>query len=215
VQFIDLLLFATVAAFLLYRLSRVLGRRSGHERPAEPSEVPERVVPLPKRQREPRDNGEAQPELALGGNSGMTQIKIADPTFDEQSFVQGARGAFEIVINAFAAGDRRRLRALLGDSVYRNFTAAIDRREKAGERLEATLVSIVLADILGARMAGRQAMVTVKFLSEQINVTRNAAGEVTDGDPNHVVTVTDVWTFARDTRSRDPNWQLVETRDSD
>ena len=214
-QFIDLLIFATVAAFLLYRLGRVLGRRTGNERPSEPAEAQDRVVPLPKRQREPRTNGETQAELALGGNSGLTQIKIADPTFDEQGFVQGARGAFEIILNAFAAGDRRRLRALLGDTVYRNFTSAIDRREKTGERLEATLVSIVLADLVEARMAGRQAMVTVKFLSEQINVTRNAAGEVTDGDPNHVVTVTDVWTFARDTRSRDPNWQLVETRDAD
>ena len=121
---------------------------------------------------------------------------------------------FSWIVEAFAKGDSKGLRPLLNDDVYGNFSAAIEARAKAGETLETALVGIKSAEILEARMQGRAAFVTVKFVSEQVNVTRNSQGEVIDGDPARVVTITDIWTFARDTRSRDPNWSLVATRSS-
>lgn len=158
------------------------------------------------------DGAKAEGARKTGGPAGLTQIKTADPSFDEVEFLEGARMAFEMILTAFANGDKRQLKPLLSESVYASFAREIDRREQAKERQETTLVSIVLADIVGARLEGRHAVVTVKFVSEQVNVRYGPEDTVVDGDPDHVVTITDVWTFSRDTRARDPNWELVDTR---
>lgn len=220
-QFFDLLIPAMIAAFILLRLRRVLGRRTGNERPPpepmkrEADDAPDIVVPLPDRaeragRRKDDTDDTDEPEV-----SGLTQLKIADPAFDQVAFLNGARGAFEIILNAFAAGDKRQLKSLLSDAVYRKFRDEIDRRGRQGERLETTLISIILADIVDVRMDGRAALVTVKLVSEQTN-RLSSADE--DEDENEsigappVESITDLWTFARDTGSGDPNWQLVETR---
>ncbi|HEX2116799.1 MAG TPA: Tim44/TimA family putative adaptor protein [Alphaproteobacteria bacterium] len=222
--FFDIVFFAMVAAFLILRLRSVLGRRTGNENPerwtARKPTAPARgdttdnVARLPER---PRPVGDAAPTLDLPANSpvqaGLTQIQVADPNFDPQSFVEGARGAFEMIVGAYAQGDTATLRPLLADDVYENFAAAIRSRQQAKQTHETTLVGIKSADIVEARMDGRTALVTVKFVTEQINVTRDAAGTVVEGDPQHIATVTDVWTFSRNTRSRDPNWLLVATAD--
>ena len=148
-------------------------------------------------------------------DAGFTQIQIASPDFDRTEFLVGARTAFEMIIQAFAEGDRELLESLLSDEVYGNFLAAITSREGANETLENTLIRIVSGDPIEAYMDGSVANVTVKIVSEQINVTRDAEGEVVDGDPDHVSEITDIWTFARDTQSRDPNWALVATRSLD
>jgi predicted lipid-binding transport protein (Tim44 family) len=219
-QFIDLLLFAMIAAFLVLRLHRVLGRRTGHEPPPEqgPREAEDSgdsVIQLPDRGRRGAAPQEGEPPPSVPAASGLTQVKIADPSFDEAGFLDGARAAFEMILAAFARGDKRELKTLLTGPVYDGFAREIDRRDKAGERLETTLVSFILADIVGAAMEGRKARVAVKFLTEQVNVLRNSAGDVIDGDPATVTKITDLWTFGRDTRARDPNWQLVETRSED
>jgi predicted lipid-binding transport protein (Tim44 family) len=218
-QFIDLLLFAMIAAFLVLRLHRVLGRRTGHERPPEqgPREAEDTgdsVIHLPDRGRrgEAAREGEPLPPPSVHQASGLTQVKIADPSFDEVGFLDGARTAFEMILTAFAHGDKRQLKSLLATAVYDGFAHEIDRRDKSGERLETTLVSFILADIVGAAMEGRKARVTVKFLTEQVNVVRDSSGAVIDGDPATVAKITDLWTFERDTRARDVNWQLAETR---
>jgi len=144
----------------------------------------------------------------------FTQIRLADPAFDPQRFSEGAKAAFEMIVTAFAQGDTASLRPLLADDVYENFAAAIKGRQDAKQTLETTLIGIKSAEIIEARMEGRTAYVTVKFISEQVNVTRNAAGEVVDGDANRVAAVTDIWTFARNTRASDPNWALVQTSES-
>ncbi len=220
-QFFDLLIPAMIAAFILLRLRRALGRRTGHQRPPpepmkrEADDAPDIVVPLPDRaeragRRKDDTDDTDEPEV-----SGLTQLKIADPAFDQVAFLNGARGAFEIILNAFAAGDKRQLKSLLSDPVYRKFRDEIDRRGRQGERLETTLISIILADIVDVRMDGRGALVTVKLVSEQTN-RLSSADE--DEDENEsigappVESITDLWTFARDTGSGDPNWQLVETR---
>ena len=124
---------------------------------------------------------------------------------------RGAKIAFEMVITAFAGGDTKTLRPLLSNDVFEDFSGAIKARLDKKENLESTLVGISEADIIEAELQGKTAFVTIKFVSEQINVTRDAEGEVVDGDPGGVATVTDIWTFARNTRSRDPNWTLVAT----
>jgi predicted lipid-binding transport protein (Tim44 family) len=219
--FFDIVFFAMVAAFLILRLRSVLGRRTGNENPErwtarkpapQAREAADNVARLPDRS---RPAGEAAPVLDLPANSpveaGVTQIKVADPSFDARGFVEGARGAFEMIVGAYAQGDSATLRPLLADDVYENFAAAIRSRQQAKQTLETTLVGIKSADIVEARMDGRTALVTVKFVSEQINVTRDASGTVVEGDPQQIATVTDVWTFSRNTRSRDPNWLLVAT----
>ena len=219
--FIDILIFAMIAAFLVYRLRGVLGRRHGEERqrpnpytPRPGQEGGDNVVSLPDRGTRPSPV-EAPPPVPgepYSVAAGISQIQANDPTFDEKTFMQGARAAFEMIVTAFAHGDTPTLRPLLSDDVYDNFAAAIRSRQAAGESLETRVVDIRDADLIEARMEGRTAFVTIKFISEQINVTRNSAGAVVDGDPEHPLEVVDIWTFARNTRSRNPNWTLIETR---
>lgn len=221
--FLDLILFAMIAAFLVFRLRSVLGRRTGHERPppephtmgpGEPA-APDNVVSLPGR----KDQSE-QDEVAAALASddplvaGVAQIQSADSTFNPDEFCEGAKSAFEMIVQAFAAGDLKVLRSLLNDEVYDNFSAAVRQREAADEELDTTVIGIKSSDLIEARVEGRMAFVTVKFQSEQVNVTRNKDGDVVDGDPNRITNITDIWTFARNTRARDPNWTLVETRSS-
>ena len=146
--------------------------------------------------------------------AGVAQVRSADPNFSPDEFCEGAEAAFETVVQAFAAGALKILRSLLNDEVYDNFSAAVKQREEAEEELETTVIGIKSGEILEARLEGRMAFVTVKFQSEQVNVTRDNSGAVVDGDPTQVTDVTDIWTFARNTRARDPNWTLVETRSS-
>lgn len=232
-QFLDIILLAAIAGFLILRLRSVLGRRTGHEQPPQrydpfakdKAEEPgdDKVVQLPDRSQPAEEAGEEAPaEARLDQTAdadtplaaGITQIKLADRDFDESGFLSGAKMAFEMVIGAFSQGDSRALRPLLSNDVYEDFAGAIKAREDAKETLETTLVGINQAELIEAELQGKTAFVTVKFVSEQVNVTHDAGGEVVEGDPNTVTTITDIWTFARNTRSRDPNWTLVATRSS-
>jgi len=211
-HYFDIVLFAMVAAFLILRLRSVLGRRTGNERP--PQTVITRAQPndnvLPAGVRRPVGplNG-PRPSDAVAG--GLERIRDADPAFDASHFIEGARAAFEMIVSAFATGDKPRLRPLLSDDVYRDFAAAVEEREAAGETLENRIVQLKQVDITEADLGGRTARVTIKFVSDQINVLRAHDGSIVDGDPNNAVEKTDFWTFARDTRSPDPNWELVAT----
>lgn len=217
IQFLDIVFFAAVAVFLVLRLRSVLGRRTGTEkqqpdplrrdRPAPDQPASDRVIELPRR------TTQGEPPAAGGaGQAGLTQIQLADRSFDPDGFLKGARAAFEMIVAAFAAGNKDQLRSLLSDEVYRNFADAIDARAAKGETLQTTLVGVKNLTIDEAELRGTVAHVTVKIVSEQVNVTRDKSGEVVDGDPSHTTEVTDIWTFSRDTRASDPNWALVETR---
>ena len=225
-QALDIILFAALAAFLVFRLRSVLGRRTGHERrpPQDPMSGPSRdatsdassddnVIELPGKAGAPA--GEAAFEASDSDDplsAGLTEIRIADPSFNPEEFRQGAQAAFEMIVQAFADGDIKTLRNLLNDEVYDNFSGAIEQREAAGETLETTVIGIKSVDLIEARIDGRMAFVVMKFVSEQVNVTKDKEGAVVDGDPSQVAPITDIWTFARNTRARDPNWLLVETR---
>jgi predicted lipid-binding transport protein (Tim44 family) len=227
-QFIDIIFLAMVAVFLALRLRNVLGRRDGHEGgyrdPFRPAPAPERraeapasdnVVRLPGRGEESESAGAERIAKAAHGNAtlaeGLTQIKLADPSFDPDAFAKGARSAFEMILDAFAKGELDGVKSFLSPDVHANFAQAVAARAEAGETLENTLVGVRAAEIDEAYMDGRNAVVAVRFTSDQINVTRDRDSKVVAGDPSAVTAVTDLWTFQRDTRSRNPNWTLVAT----
>jgi predicted lipid-binding transport protein (Tim44 family) len=216
--FVDIIVFALIAGFLVYRLRSVLGQRSGEERQRpnpyavdrEGQPATDNVIPMPDRSRSAAAPAAVEEPFSL--SAGIAQIRTADAGFDEKRFIQGAGGAFEMIVKAYAAGDTAVLRPLVSDDVYDSFAAEIRRRVAAGEAHETAIDRIRSVELLEARLEGRTAVVTVKIVSDQMNVTRNAAGAIIDGDPSRLLEVTDIWTFARNTRSKDPNWSLVETR---
>lgn len=216
-QFLDLIFLALVAGFLVYRLRNVLGRRDGYEQ--KPDElagrkpVEDNVVDLTKaRHADAADIVETATVADRTVAAGVVQLQTADPNFDPDDFVAGAKGAFEMIVGAFAEGRVEDIRPFLGAEVYANFAAAVREREEAGEKIETQVIAIKKATIVDAAMKGREAVVSVEFVTEQINVVRDAADTVIDGDPDTTITLTDVWTFSRDVRSSDPNWKLMVTR---
>ena len=181
---------------------------------APPDVAPEDLATEPAAPRPTRtpQKEAAEREEAMGGlRAGLEQIGRADHEFSPRRFVQGAQAAFEMIVEAFAKGDTATLRPLLGDDVYDEFAAAI--RDRLAEDLvqETTIVALDAAEIISAEMRASTARVTVKFVSQQINVVRDKDGEQVDGDPSLIERVTDIWIFARNTRSSDPNWALIET----
>ncbi len=216
-QFLDIVLIAMIAGFLVLRLRSVLGRRgdlggSGHNPFSLNSngEAGEgEVVQLPNAGGE---DPEADEFADSPLQSGFREIKMAAPQFNLKEFLEGVTGAFEVVVKAFAEGDRETLCLLLNEEVNENFLYAIRRREEASETLENTVVRICSTEPIEAYMEGTDAVITIKMVSEQINITKDKQGEVVDGNPNAVSEVTDIWTFSRSTRSADPNWQLIATR---
>ena len=216
--FLDIILFAMLAAFLIYRLGSVLGKRTGNEqqRPdifgagANLDEgQDDNVISLPDRSPD-SENEMTEPASPL--DAAITQIQLADRSFDEEGFVSGARAAFEMVVDSFASGDTDTLQSLLSDDVYENFAAAISDRVSKDQTHETTMVAFDVTEIIEAEMEGRNALVTVKYVSDQVNVTRDSEGEIVDGDPSAVTRITDIWTFARDVSSSNPNWVLIATR---
>ncbi len=220
---LDLLLFAMVAAFLVLRLRSVLGKRTGNQRskedvvsePKQEGSGKSEVVEFPNNSKE-QSSPEDLPVLDKKTDDpileGVNKIKAADASFDLSEFSEGARGAFEIIVQAFAEGDIETLQSFLSDDVFEDFNAAIEEREQREETLETAITSIDTAEVIEAGIEGQNALVTMKFVSEQVNLTRDAEDRIIDGVPNTVTKITDIWMFSRDTKSHDPNWRLVETR---
>ena len=233
-QYVDIILFAMIAAFLVLRLRSVLGRHKDDGRPpsrptdrmgdrvqgdplAQPSNAgDDTVIQLPDRMRRPRAEApfDDQPAAGPAGplDTAIAQMQAQDPRFDLKEFLTGARAAFEMIVQGFAEGDRKSLKQLLSAEVFENFDQAMRDREARNETLENTLIRIVSVDAAEAEVEQGIASITVKIVSEQVNVTKDAAGEVVGGNANHIAEVIDIWTFSRDLRSRDPNWKLVATR---
>ncbi|MBC7952103.1 MAG: Tim44 domain-containing protein [Rhodospirillaceae bacterium] len=223
-HFLDIIFFAMVAAFLVLRLRNVLGRRTGNERPppqwgakreapvpAKPDDAvaPDNVVDLAAA-RKPVPVDAMLPPGPLG--EGVGAIRAADPSFSLDTFLSGARMAFEMIVDAYATGNTKVLRPLLADAVYNPFADAIAQRQRAGETLETELLGIRVVEAADAHLNGTVAEVTVRFVSEQVNLVKDAQGRIVEGDPQRITDVVDLWTFSRDTRGKDPNWQLAATR---
>ena len=220
-------LFFLVAAVLIFlQLRSVLGRRTGNEKPPfdpyspkdlakGPGSEDSKVVTL---QRKGDTDGEnryaavdayAKPETEL--NAKLRAVVNADQSFEPKEFLNGARMAYEMIVMAFAEGDRKTLKGLLSREVFDGFSAAITEREQRGETVKSTFVGIEKADIVQAAAKDSEVQITVRILSQLISATFAKDGSVMDGDAETVGEVNDLWTFSRDVRSRDPNWKLVAT----
>jgi predicted lipid-binding transport protein (Tim44 family) len=220
---VDLILFAMVAAFLVLRLRSVLGRRTGFERPRR--EGPGAYDPAAARNAPPADVAPDLPATAApaGGTrrilpdprspvgAALMRIRGVDPAFDPNGFLDGAEGAFRMIVDAFARGDRQTLRALLGDETYGGFEGEITRREAAGESQRSEVRAMQEMKLEAADLRGTVADVTVRFVSDQVNVTTAKDGTIAAG-ADAVTELTDIWTFQRDLKSEDPTWKLVATR---
>ncbi len=225
------IIFLALAVFIFLRLRSVLGQRTGRERPpydpysardAVRGATNDNVVTLPGRSAadaaqkpaetvEPAERWKGIAEPGTPVAAGLDAIARDDKAFDAKHFVTGARAAYEMIVLAYAQGDRRALKNLLSREVYEGFEAAIRERESKGETVETRFVAIDKSDVTAAELRGRVAQITVRFVSQLISVTRDKSGNVIEGNPEKVTDVTDVWTFARDLSSRDPNWKLVAT----
>lgn len=222
------IIFLALAVFIFIRLRNVLGQRTGEERPpfdraARDALPPEgNVVPMPGGpidQAAPAPAADVSPAERWKGitepgtplAAGLDAIVDQDSSFDPRHFITGAKGAYEMIVLAFANGDRRSLKDLLSSEVFNSFDAVIKDREKNEQKTETRFVSIDKAELVGAEVRDRAAQLTVRFVSQMISVTRDKTGAVVDGNADKVSDITDVWTFARDITSRDPNWKLVGT----
>lgn len=232
-----------VAVIVIIKLRSVLGRRtsddearidrrvrSAREAQERAAAAGEKVVTLPRREREPARPGEpavasasseaqaaeARVRSFAGANpsieAGLLEIARRDTSFDPKHFVNGAKQAYEMIVTAFAEGNRKMLKDLLNRDVFEGFSAVIGEREGRGEQIDQSFVGIASADIVEAEVRDRMASVTIKFASQLISATRDREGRVIAGDPQRIQDVTDIWTFSRDVTSRDPNWKLVATQ---
>jgi predicted lipid-binding transport protein (Tim44 family) len=226
-----------VAVVAIWKLRSVLGRRTSddearidrkvraREANARATAGQEKVVTLPR-----RDRGEqgvtAKPDAAALAEAearvktfatdpaverGLLAILREDSRFDPEHFITGAKQAYEMIVTAFAEGNRKTLKDLLSREVMEGFSNAITERERRGEVIDQSFVGISKADIVEADFKNGQAVVTVKFESQLISATRDRGGEVIAGDPQKITDVTDYWSFAREINSRNPNWRLVAT----
>lgn len=222
---LDLVLFGMIAAFLVLRLRSILGRRTGFERPptqpyqppgGQPADQPPGAPPLG-----PVIDGHAEPlvpaasrpipEPASPLGQALARLNTIDRGFDPGSFLQGAEHAFRIIVAAFASGDRGALRNLVADDVFHAFDQAITAREQAGHSQVSEVKEIPSATIEEAELRGTIGQVTVKFVSDQISLTKDGTGQPVAGT-EAVTEITDVWTFERDLSARDPTWRLVAVR---
>jgi len=235
-DFFDLptLIVIGLAIVILFRLRSVLGTRTGHERnPLERREAAakaaakpadETVVQMRPRPVEPVADGDAERrarklateiEQTSHGDAavatGLQAIADADPGFGPRSFVEGAKAAYEMIVTAFAHGDRQTLKNLLEKDVYDGFERAIKDRETTGNKIDFTFVGLPKVEIIEAELDKRSANVTIHFDAEVVQATRDKDGQLIDGNADQVQTISDEWTFARNPKSRDPNWKLVAT----
>lgn len=220
------LIFMAAAVFVFLQLRSVLGKRTGHERPpidfpgqgddqpvdADGMDGDDNVITLPSR--DGADQYREIDRVAKAGsavNKQLRVIKDAAPAFSPREFLSGATMAYEMIVMAFADGDRKTLQNLLSKEVYDGFAEALSEREKAGETVQTNFVGIEKMEILGAELRDNSAHVTVSVVSQLISATKDNEGKIIDGDPNEVAEVRDEWTFGKDVRDRDPNWKLIST----
>lgn len=212
---IQLLVLAGIAVFLILKLKNVLGTREGYEKPPLPLDDPR-----PKRNFEVIEGG---PDRDITDHVGdgsaaakaLAAMKLAEPGFSVNTFLQGARGAYEMILMAFEKGDLAKIRPFLSDDVFESFSAAVKAREDEGLTVEANFVGLREMALHEATFNRdtREAEISVRFTGELTSIVRNKAGEVIEGSPTEIKRQRDVWTFARQMGGSDPNWQLAATGD--
>ncbi len=209
---VDLVLFGMVAAFLVLRLRVILGRRTGFERPAmpQPPLAPQPAGPAVDARAE-SGQATATPDPASPLGQTLTQMRALDPGFAPGGFLNGAEKAFRMIVAAFASGDRQMLRTLLSDDTYTAFEGAITAREALGQTQISEVRAIERLAIEDAALHGSIAAITLRIVSDQVNLTRDSAGHIVVG-AEAVTEISDIWTFERDLRQPDPTWRLTAAR---
>jgi predicted lipid-binding transport protein (Tim44 family) len=210
-----IVILALVALFIGLRLYSVLGERTGHEQQPilKPADPDARVEPRVSQPAPP------QPISADGGDMaflptagpGVRAILAADPAFDVARFLEGAKGAYRLILESFWKGELDTIRSHVDDHVYETFAGAVEQRKKDGLALDNRLVGVDQAVIAEASVERSVAVITVRFEADIAAVTRNSEGQVVAGSLSDAVQTRDLWSFRRDTSSRDPNWVLIET----
>ncbi|WP_024878104.1 Tim44/TimA family putative adaptor protein [Methylosinus sp. LW3] len=219
----SILVFAALAAFVVWKLWSVLGVRVDREGPASDRAGPARRIgpapapqgsafaPSPANGALDADRWKGLAESGSNGWRGLDQIAASDRSFSGPAFVEGAKKAYEMIVQAFARGDRDTLRNLLSTEVFDSFSGEIAGREQRGETAEAHVVSIDSATVEDAKVELRKAQITIRFVAKLQSVRRDSAGAAIEGESDRPLEIVDLWTFARDVASRDPNWKLVAT----
>ena len=216
---LDIVIFAALAVFILYKLYEVLGKDDLNEAQRKQSNVVDLNAASDKFGNEISDiaykvvNDEKELEAEHGKDVAgkIKLIRNLDPSFDDKDFLKGASKAFEMILSSFAKGDKKTLKPLLNREVYNEFSTEIDNREKSEVTHELTLVAIIKAAIKNISLSKSTAKIAVEIVSEQINILRNKEGEIIEGEPSHVDQVAEKWTFSRNLASKNPNWELVAT----
>jgi predicted lipid-binding transport protein (Tim44 family) len=217
-----LLVFAALAVLVLWKLRSVLGERSDRDISGagryQPQGAPFRSrtaqsapPPASAARNQADDRWDGLAEKGSKSWAGLDAIAAADPNFSGPAFIEGARKAYEMIVMAFAKGDRETLRRLLSAEVFDNFAGEISAREARGETVESELVSIDAATVEDARAQAQSNVVTVRFASRLITARKNREGEIIEGALDHPAAIVDLWTFSRNPKAQDPNWRLVAT----
>lgn len=221
------LILLIIAVVVIFKLRSVLGERTGHEQPPQEKSV---FDPLKKEQADTNQRASGDNVIPLPGQNqsmptredvvniglnndlpGLTDIAVADRSFEPGTFVSGGRVAYEMIVVAFASGNRGVLQGLLSQSVFENFDSVISGRETRGETVEMEFIGLDRSEIVDAKLEGSKAAITVEFESSFTQSVKNEEGQVIDGDPITVRKVRDIWTFERDLENQDPNWRVVAT----
>lgn len=218
----DIVILAMIAGFIILRLRAELGKKTGDEPPYPPHQMPRDMMGDSQGGRDNVtadvrvDSAETGHVVDLSSDpavrDGLARIRRADSRFNPAQFLEGAAAAYRMILEAFWSGDRDTLATFLSDDVYQQFVGAVESRDAAGHVLDNRVLDIDGAVIDDASLEGRTASITVHFTSDIVAVTRDSEGYVVEGNVSDTVTVNDIWTFARDTKASDPNWQLVATR---
>lgn len=214
----EILFFAALTGYMIFRLWSVLGKRTGFEAPPPPK-TPENngdnVIALPVRSKRQQQSVEEKPspsELNPSIEEALKKIQAVDPAFSLDHFLKGAVTAFEMIVEAYATGDKNTLKPLLNPSVFKSFVGALQDREEAGQTVETKIVDLKDPEIISIDIKGKREQITLKFISEQIIITKDAEGKILDNPAHLTLTMNDIWTFSRLIGSKDPNWVLVATR---
>ncbi|AFR25838.1 calcium-binding protein [Bartonella quintana] len=224
---IVLVLALVIMVVVFVQLRNVLGKRIGFEKPPfDPysgrskkqteTETADNIVSFPHQGNSQKDDFSEIDAISPTGsalNEGLRALRQSDPHFSPQFFIKGAQVAYEMIVTAFAKGDRDQLKKLLSQNVFESFCAAIEQREKNNERVQFTFVGINKIEFVAAAMQDNEEFLTVRIVSEMISATYNEQEELIDGDPDAIVEIRDVWTFVHNSLSSDPNWKLFATED--
>ncbi len=213
---IQLIVLAAIAIFLILRLRDVLGTREGFEKPVVPRQPDEQIR---RRERFEVIEGGADADITdhVPENSAAAQalsaMKAAEHDFNVGEFLNGARGAYEMILMAFEAGEMSKIRPFLSDDVYESFAAVVEERNRKGLTIEASFIGLREMKLADAQFDAqtKEGEITVRYIGELTSVVRDNAGEIIEGNPKEVKRQKDVWTFARIMGSANPNWQLVAT----